>query len=206
MQTKSDATGVAAEAQSCCQDRPARAPSTQPSSTSELIAKYRVGVENFDRRVFELSDEQLNRAFLPDAGVGRWPVRVLLGHIVDAELAYSHRFRRAVAEDNPVVNPWDENAFIDAGLYKGDSIPTMVYVIHTLRRWTSDWLATLGEEQFQRKLLHTERGEMTVHQVLVYATWHLEHHAEFLRKKLDKMLGPAPKTACGPGCGCAVRE
>lgn len=193
---------VAAQAQACCQDKP---PSTSPmpSSSAELIAKYRLGVENFDRRVFELGDEQLDRAFLPDAGVGRWPVRVLLGHIADAEVAYTHRLRRAVAEDNPVVNPWDENAFIDSGLYAGASVAGFVATIHTLRRWTAEWLATLTENQMQRKMLHTERGAITVHQVLVYATWHLEHHAEFLRKKLDKMLGPVARGSCGPSCGCA---
>jgi hypothetical protein len=201
MKTDTGTEGVAARAQACCQDK-ATAPSAMPSSTSELISKYRIGVENFDRRVFELNEEQLDRAFLPDAGVGRWPVRVLLGHVVDAELAFVHRLRRGVAEDHPVVSPWDENAFIDSGLYKGDSIAGMIYVLHTMRRWTGEWLATLSEAQMQRKMLHPERGEQTVYQVLVYATWHLEHHAEFLRKKIDRMLGPAAKGSCGPSCGC----
>lgn len=201
MKTGTGTEGVAARAQTCCQEK-APAPSGMPTSTSELIAKYRIGVENFDRRIFELNEEQLDRAFLPDAGLGRWPVRVLLGHIADAELAFAHRMRRGVAEDHPVVSPWDENAFIDSGLYKGDSIAGMVYVIHTLRRWTAEWLTTLSEAQMQRKMLHPERGEQTVYQVLVYATWHLEHHGEFLRKKIDKMLGPATKGSCGPSCAC----
>jgi hypothetical protein len=203
MQTGTGTEGIAGKPQACCQERAAPAPSEMPTSTAELVARYRIGVENFDRRLFELSEAQLDTAFLPDAGVGRWPVRVLLGHLVDADLAYSHRLRRAVAEDNPVVNPWDENAFIDAGLYKTGSVAGMVYVLHTLRRWTAEWLATLDAAQMQRKMLHAERGELTVQQVLVYATWHMEHHAEFLRKKIEKMLGPAPKAGgCGPACGC----
>jgi len=178
---------------------------------AELIARYRAGLESFDGRVFELSDEQADTAVLPEAGVGRWPVRVLVGHLADAELAFTHRMRRAVAEDNPVVAPWDENAFIDAGLYAGGQhpLPAFVAVIHTLRRWTAAWLMTLSEEQLERKVMHPERGELTVRKQLAMTTWHLEHHAKFLNAKICRMLGPAPAAeesagggGCGPGCGC----
>src|ERR1043166_7965282 len=148
----------------------------------ELISRYRRGLEAFDVRIFELSDDQLDAAFLPDADVGQWPVRVLVGHLADAELAFTHRMRRAVAEENPVFAAWDENAFIDAGLYRGGQHPIggFVATIHTLRRWTSDWLATLSPEQLARRAMHPERGPQTVREILVYATWHLEHHARFL--------------------------
>jgi hypothetical protein len=177
----------------------------------ELAARYGRGVENFDRRIFELSDDQLDLAFLPEAGVGRWPVRVLLGHLADAELLYVHRMRRTVGEDGPVLALWDENAAIDAGLYTGGRYPigAFVAVIHTLRRWTAEWLATLTQEQWARRALHPERGEMTVRLMAVYATWHLEHHARYLDLKVTRFLGPGacaedrPKSGgCGPGCGC----
>jgi hypothetical protein len=184
--------------------------------THELIARYRAGLEFFDSRVFELSDEQADMAFLPDTGVGQWPVRVLVGHLADAELAFTHRMRRAVAEDNPVVAPWDENAFIDAGLYAGGQhpLPAFVAVIHTLRRWTAAWLMTLSDEQLERKVMHPERGVLTVRKQLATTTWHLEHHAKFLNAKICKLLGPAPAAdesssgsggGCGANCGCGRR-
>src|SRR5690349_5193302 len=92
-------------------------------SGEDLIARYRRGLESFDPRIFELSDEQMDAAFLPDAGVGLWPVRVLVGHVADAELSFAHRMRRAVAEDSPVLAAWDENAFIDSGLYADGRYP-----------------------------------------------------------------------------------
>jgi hypothetical protein len=176
----------------------------------ELISRYRRGLEHVDSRVFELSDVQLDTAFLPDAGVGQWPARVLIGHLADADLSFVHRMRRAVAEENPVFEPWDENAFIDSGLYNGGQYPIggFIATIHTLRRWTSEWLATLSPEQLRRRAMHPERGPQTVRGILEYSTWHLEHHARFLNAKVCKMLGPAPAVdesgggGCGPGCGC----
>lgn len=203
MQTRTGTGGIAGKAQACCQEQVAGAPSAMPTSKAELVARYRLGVENFDRRVFDLSEAQLDTAFLPDAGVGRWPVRVLLGHLADAEIVFAHRMRRAVGEESPIVALWDEDAFVDSGIYSAQPIAGFIATVHTLRRWMAEWLAGLDEAQMGRKLLHPENGEMTVMQVLVYATWHLEHHAEFLRRKVEKMLGPAAKGGgCGAGRGC----
>jgi len=186
-----------------------------------LVARYRRGIENIDRRVFDLDERQIDRAFLPDAGVGQWPVRVLVGHLADAELAYVHRFRRAAAEEAPLLAVWDENAFIDANLYghvhegyadepEADEGRVMhalggnMAVIHTLRQWTGHWLMSLGEDQWERKAMHPERGPQTIRTMVAGATWHLEHHARFLTLKIDRMLGPVPAHAHDEdegGCG-----
>ena len=180
------------------------------SPAPELVTRYRAGLETFDRRVFDLSDAEADAGFPGEAGVGLWSVRTLVGHLADAELAFTHRMRRAVAEDNPVVAPWDEQAFIEAGLYDGGQHPLagFIAVIHTVRRWTAAWLLTLNEAQLDRKLMHPERGEQTVRRILAMTTWHLEHHARFLNAKICRVLGPAPaeeegaRGGCGPGCGC----
>jgi hypothetical protein len=169
-------------------------------SNRQLVDRYRVGVERFDRRVFELDDSELDTAFLPDAGVGRWPVRVLLGHLADAELAFVQRMRRVVAEENPILQPWDENAFIDSGMYglgekTGGNYPIGAFIAatHTLRQWTAQWLGTLNDQAFARKGLHTQNGEQSLRTILEYDTWHLEHHAFLLNKKIAKFRGALVK-------------
>jgi hypothetical protein len=178
----------------------------EPRLNEGLIVRYLRGVENFDPRVFDLTDEQTDTAFLPEAGVGRWPVRVLMGHLADAEMVYTYRMRRTIAEDAPVLALWDEMAFVDGGLYGPELRPPVagfVAAIHTMRRWTAELLMSLTPEQWERKAMHPERGEMTVRDMVEVAVSHLEHHNAFLQKKLDKMLGERPaKEACGPGCGC----
>ncbi len=194
--------------------------------TLQLIARFRRGIEAIDRRVFELDEKQIDMAFLPEAGVGRWPVRVLLGHIADADLVAMHRMRRIAAEDNPVLSEWDENAFVDSNIYgnvhegyadstEADHARVMnalggsLAVIHTLRQWTGQWLLTLSDEQMSRVGMHPTRGPQTIRNIVALYTWHLEHHARFLTLKLDKLVGPAveepvgaAKGSCGSGCGC----
>jgi hypothetical protein len=186
-----------------------------------LISRYRRGIENIDRRVFDLTERQIDMAFLPDAGVGLWPIRVLIGHCADADLAVVHRMRRAVAEDSPVVAAWDENAFVDANIYgndhpgyadtpEGDHARVMqalgghLAVIHTLRQWIGQWLISLDDAQLNREVMHPQKGPMSVRRMVAYYTWHLEHHCGYLTKKLDRIAGPvaAKKSGCGSGCGC----
>lgn len=176
----------------------------------ELVARFRRGVANYDPRVFSLTREQMEQAFLPDAGVGRWSVRMLLGHMADAEIAAAHRLRRAVAEDQPLLSVWDENAFIDSGLYElprqmHDNDPAsliggFVAVVHTMRMFNAQWLGGLEASQWERVAMHPERGPMSVRTMVALNTWHLEHHARYLQMKLDRMLGAVPEpVAAGAG-------
>lgn len=166
-------------------------------SQGDILARFAKGVENFDRTLLALSDAQLDTAFLPSAGVGRWPVRVLIGHLADAELAFVQRMRRVVAEDRPVFSTWDENAFIDRAVYgssdpaaapgtlRPQSVGAFIATIYTLRKWHAEWLAALPDSDWQRAGLHPERGEQTLRVILNYDVWHLEHHASFLKRKLE---------------------
>ena len=169
-------------------------------SRKELIGLFRVGVERFDRRVFELNDEQLDRVFDPETGAGMWAVRVLLGHLADAEVINTHRLRKAFAEDGPVIDAWGPDEYIDSGLYgvvARDGEPVrqpiggFVATIHTLRAWMGEWLEGLPPPAWDRRAMHTVRGEFTFRELLGLSTWHLENHAWFLNRKVELILGSA---------------
>ncbi|PHQ78989.1 MAG: hypothetical protein COB69_08885 [Phycisphaera sp.] len=174
-------------------------------SCPDLIERFGIGVERFDSRAFELDDDLLNTAFLQSAGVGKWPVRVLLGHLADGELFNSLRLRRTAAEECPMLEGFEPDSYIDNGLYNvkgkdsaGDSARAacgaFVATIHTIRSWTRDWLLTLDDSVWDRRAMHVQRGEMSFARLVAFSTWHLEHHASFLPRKIDLLLG---KT--GPG-------
>ncbi len=169
----------------------------------QLLERYLVGVEYIDKRVLNLPDEQLDAAFEPADEAGRWPIRVLLGHLADAEVLFTSRLRRIYSEDGPVLHPWDEHAPIDAGMYGTTGarpvgalpVAGAVATVFTLRRWNGDWLRAVLEHEsshgdpagWDRAGLHPEHGAQTIDQILRYTTWHLEHHARILTRKLDHL-------------------
>ncbi len=168
--------------------------------TDFLLNRLSFGVEHFDKRLLQLKPDQLDMGFLADApgDLGRWPVRVLLGHLADAELAFAFRMRRIVGEDNPLLESWDENAYIDNAIYGNETTPierrpsvgAFVATMYTLRKWTGEWLRTLPDTAWTRKGLHNVRGEQTLKTIVAYDVWHLEHHAVFLNRKIARFLGP----------------
>ena len=169
-------------------------------STDDLIDRFAIGVQRLDPRAYELDQPMLDTAFRKDADVGVWPVRMLIGHLADSEIFSTLRLRKTVAEEAPMLEGWDPEGYIDAGLYAlrppeadGDSaqasIGAATATIHTLRSWTRDWLRTLDARAWDRRAMHVERGEYTVKQLLALSTWHLEHHAVFLHRKIDRLLG-----------------
>lgn len=184
-----------------------------------LIARLRIGVEHFDPRIFELTDDQLDTAWLPEAGCGRWPARVLLGHLADAEIVNAHRIRRAFGEDRPTLAVWDENAFIDSGLYGCTDATTFrppiggdIAAIHTTRSWMVAMLYQLEDHHWDRQALHPERGPISIRDIAEHNCWHLENHAVYLNAKVFKLLGPpspsptseacSPTGCARPGCAC----
>lgn len=194
--------------------------------TQALIARYRLGIEHFDRRVFELSNTQLDRPFQAEDGAGLWSCRALIGHIFDTELLYNMRLRRTLAEDAPVLENFDEHAFIDSplsgmhGRTPGEPgikqpIGAMAASVHTLRQTMAAALYQLAPAEWDRRAMHPQRGPVTFRDLLAIATAHLEHHARFLNAKVERFLGPAPEPAscedhaakpggCGSGCACAA--
>ena len=184
--------------------------------SATLCARMRVGLEHFDPRVVELDHDQVSQAWIADAGVGTWPIRVLLGHLADAEIVLAHRIRRIIAEDNPTLSLWDEDAFIDGGLYgcteNSNLLPPMggdLAMIHTTRSWLVALLMQLDDAQWNRQGMHPTNGPMTAREIANYHCWHLEHHAWYLNAKIEKIAGPMPEpepcdsSGCGkPSCGC----
>lgn len=186
------------------------------SDTSELVRRFRFSVGHFDPRVFEMDDEMLDRAWLPDAGVGRWPIRVLLGHLSDVDLVQVVRVRKAISEPGSLIEDWDEDAPIHSGLYNppgegsvnGAPPPIGAFVasLYTLRQWIGEWLGGLDESAWSCMVLHPQRGELSVRELVRYMAWHVEHHSAYLNLKVEKLLGPRPvDEACEPG-GCGKSD
>lgn len=105
----------------------------------------------------ELGQEGLERSVAP----GKWTARVILCHLADTEIAFSFRFRQALAEPHHMIQPFDQDAW--ASSYKATSFRahTAVQVFAALRGWNLLLLDSLSPDAFSKPLSHPERGTMT---------------------------------------------
>ena len=73
------------------------------------IASYESGPDKLRTACSGIPSQVLNRRI----GPGEWSIMENAVHLLDSDLASTHRMRRIVAEDCPLLVAYDENAFID---------------------------------------------------------------------------------------------
>ncbi len=154
--------------------------STPPTlSTAQLIDRYEQGGRDFASLAQGINPAQLDTRIAP----GTWSIREVLVHLLDSDLAATHRMRRIAAEDLPLLIAYDETAFI-ARLRSNEMNLTQVQALFSANRaFTAAWLRTLTPEDFTRAGIHNQRGRITLHEMLNMYINHLAHHTQFIEGK-----------------------
>jgi hypothetical protein len=111
---------------------------------------------------------------------GKWNAREILCHLADCEIAFAFRLRQALAEEHHVIQPFDQDRWARA--YDAFDATGALDVFSILRRWNVTLVRPLTADVLARKLVHPERGEMTVQTVLETMAGHdLNHLAQLER-------------------------
>jgi uncharacterized damage-inducible protein DinB len=153
----------------------------------DLIKKYSEGAEDLPQSIQGLTPDDMQQAPPADGGpeVGRWTIQQVVIHLADAEAALADRMRRVIAEDDPVLQAWDENKFAERLMYAEQSAEDAVALVALTRRQLGRVLQKLPDEAFERSGRHTERGRQTLAEILAMAVWHLNHHLKFIKAKRE---------------------
>ena len=95
---------------------------------------------------------------------GKWTAREIICHLADTELAFAFRLRQALAEQDHVIQPLDQDRW--ATHYAAYDTRAALAVFSTVRDWNIRLIRSLPREAFLRKVTHPERGEMTFQTVV----------------------------------------
>ncbi len=133
-------------------------------------------------------------------GPGDWSIAELVAHLLDSDLVLSDRMKRLIAEENPSLQAFDENAWLARLDSHAMPVAEAADLFAANRRWMARILRSQDEPAFARAGVHSEVGRVTLAEVLVKAANHLDHHLKFLYAKRAK-LGVAiyPRYTANPG-------
>lgn len=121
---------------------------------------------------------------------GKWSILELVVHLQDMDAIAIDRMKRVLTEDNPPLLNADENAYV-AELYPHEqSLDDALTLFELNRRQMARALRKLQPEAFDRTGTHNLRGPLSVRQLVVGYSDHLEHHLRFLQEK-RRALGKA---------------
>ena len=123
---------------------------------------------------------------------GKWTVRQIVAHLADAEMVGAHRFRQVIAEDNPTLIAWDQDAWARNLDYARRKPKTSLETFRRIRAENYELLKDLPPAAFDRAGNHTQNGRMTLRQLLEGYAGHAESHAKQLqgiREEYQKLKG-----------------
>jgi uncharacterized damage-inducible protein DinB len=123
------------------------------------------------RATYALDDDQLETPYRP----GGWSVRQVVHHVADSHLHGYLRHKVALTESNPVIHPYDEQAW--AAL--PDARLPIAAALAVLESVSSRWKALcdgMAESDLARTYTHATVGPLTVERHLHFFAWHGRHH------------------------------
>jgi hypothetical protein len=112
---------------------------------------------------------------------GKWSIRQIVAHLADAEMVGAHRLRQVIAEDNPTLMAFDQDAWTRNLDYARRKPKQSLETFRRVRAENYDLLKGLPEIAFERAGNHTENGPMTLLRLLEGYAGHAETHARQLQ-------------------------
>jgi hypothetical protein len=114
-------------------------------------------------------------------GPGEWCPREIVHHLADSEMTSAIRLRLLIAEEQPTILGYDQEAFV-RGLYPDRPVEPSLAAFAAARAATTPILRRLTEEQWRRSGTHSESGHYTVEDWLRIYAVHAHDHADQIRQ------------------------
>jgi hypothetical protein len=111
---------------------------------------------------------------------GKWSPAEIVCHLADCEIVFGFRLRQTLAEDNPTIQPFDQDHW--AKIYSGVPAALALESFSALRNWNLRVIGDALPAKAARKMTHPERGAMTFQTIVETMAGHdLNHLGQLAR-------------------------
>jgi len=148
------------------------------SDLTDILERFRRGGELLAMSTTGAAGPELD--FKP-AG-GHLGVRQIVCHLADAEIVGAMRLRQIIAENNPTLQYFDDDAWAVKLDYGKRKISQALETFRRLRTENHELLKDLDESVFDRVGTHSKDGPMTLRQVVEWFAMHLEGHVREIQE------------------------
>ena len=123
-------------------------------------------------------NERGDHAYAP----GKWTVKQLIQHVIDAERVFQYRILRITRGDKTALAGFDENDYAAAADVTSRSVEGLIGELVTVRSSTYALVLNISEAQaIQRG--EASGAEVSVRALCYITAGHLEHHLRILRER-----------------------
>ncbi len=150
---------------------PKSAPLTS-DERAELIGRIRALPTALRLAVEGLGDAQLDTPYRE----GGWSPRQIAHHLADSHMNAFVRVKLTVTEDRPTIKPYDQQAWSELDDVVGVPVEASLGIVTGLHDRWARLFDSLSDEDFGRRLMHPEEGEIDIDFLLQLYGWHGRHH------------------------------
>jgi hypothetical protein len=111
---------------------------------------------------------------------GKWSPAEIVAHLADCELVFAFRLRQTLAEDAPVIQPFDQDKW--ASTYPGVKAGEALNAFSASRAWNLRLIGGALPRAAKRPVTHPERGTMTFLTLVETMAGHDLNHLAQLKK------------------------
>jgi hypothetical protein len=123
-------------------------------------------------------DALADHAYAP----GKWTVKEVVGHIVDAERVFAYRALRFARGDATELAGFDENAYVPAGRFGERTLASLAEELESVRQATVRLLAGLPAEAWLRRGVANGQA-VSVRALACIIAGHELHHRAILEER-----------------------
>jgi hypothetical protein len=111
---------------------------------------------------------------------GKWSPAEIVSHLADCELAFGFRLRQTLAEENHVIQPFDQEKW--AANYSQIPAEQALATFVALRNWNLRFIENALPKAAGKPVTHPERGTMTFRTIVETMAGHDLNHIAQLEK------------------------
>lgn len=149
-----------------------------PEERKDLIAKYAAGYDEVVNALNGFPADSLGAHPIP----GKWSAREIVHHLGDSESFSAARLRKLLAEDNPVIQGYDQDEYASKLHYNERDMAPALEAFRCARESTMQVIALMTDDDWQREGTHSESGRYTSEDWLKIYAAHAHNHAAQIRR------------------------
>lgn len=111
---------------------------------------------------------------------GKWSPAEIVCHLADCEIAFGWRLRQTLAEDSPILQPFDQDKW--AATYGGVTAAGALQAFTALRAWNLRLISAALPTAAERPATHQVRGALTFQTIVENMAGHDLNHLRQLHK------------------------
>src|SRR6185503_16770601 len=149
----------------------------------QLIAQFKAGYDQVAEALNDFPSDKLTAHPIE----GKWSAAEIVHHLADSETTSGLRLRRLLAEDHPLIQGYDQDAYAAHLHYQQRDIAPALEAFRAARASTAQLLDLMSEDDWHREGTHSESGSYSTEDWLRIYAAHAHNHAAQIGRLRDAL-------------------